>query len=156
TIKDDRNIISNHTQMNLPLPIENEESRPRLDLIVFIINLTSELSLQSAEASLKYLDPGYFLEKSASCAPRRCSKLAASLQSPLLFAEDQVCANLLDNIIVVVDFYFSQMHYYVRPTQTFSFLKSPHGVANATERLLTILKVSAGLVPWRRLCTCPT
>uniref|UniRef100_A0A672FQG7 Centromere protein M n=1 Tax=Salarias fasciatus TaxID=181472 RepID=A0A672FQG7_SALFA len=47
----------------LPLPVENEESRPRVDLVVFIINLTSELSFQSAEASLKYLDPGYFLGK---------------------------------------------------------------------------------------------
>uniref|UniRef100_A0A672GWL7 Centromere protein M n=1 Tax=Salarias fasciatus TaxID=181472 RepID=A0A672GWL7_SALFA len=48
---------------SLPLPVENEESRPRVDLVVFIINLTSELSFQSAEASLKYLDPGYFLGK---------------------------------------------------------------------------------------------
>lgn len=28
---------------SLPLPVENEESRPRIDLVVFIINLTSEL-----------------------------------------------------------------------------------------------------------------
>lgn len=28
---------------SLPLPKENEESRPRIDLVVFIINLTSEL-----------------------------------------------------------------------------------------------------------------
>lgn len=98
----------------LPLPVENEESRPRIDLVVFIIHLSSELrypynksfavngkslystavriyrvlkatvstcalfsgkhtfvyfvvlscsSLQSAEASLKHLDSGYFLGK---------------------------------------------------------------------------------------------
>lgn len=110
---------------NLPLPMENEEGRPRIDLVVFIINLTSELSYQSAEVSLKYLDPVYFLGKvcfmatnarNASVPSARLDavrKLAASLQSPLLFAEDQ----------------------------------SPDGVTNATKRLLTILKVSAGLVP---------
>ncbi|XP_031727911.1 centromere protein M [Anarrhichthys ocellatus] len=110
---------------SLPLPMENEESRPRIDLVVFIINLTSELSLQSAEASLKCLDPGYFLGKvcfmvtnarSAAAPVERLDvarKLAASLHCPLLFAEDQ----------------------------------TPDGVTNATERLLTILKVAAGLVP---------
>lgn len=110
---------------DLPLPVENEEGRPRIDLVVFIINLTSELSFQSAEASLKYLDPGYFLGKVCfmvtnarnalvpSARLDAVRKLAASLMSPLLFAEDQ----------------------------------SPDGVANATKRLLTILKASAGLVP---------
>ncbi|KAK2816929.1 hypothetical protein Q5P01_025120 [Channa striata] len=110
---------------SLPLPMENEESRPRIDLVVFIINMTSEYSFKSAEASLKYLDPGYFLGKVCFLATnaRNASvptefldavrKLAASLHCPLLFAEDQ----------------------------------TPDGVANATERLLTILKVAAGLVP---------
>lgn len=28
---------------SLPLPVENEESRPRIDLVVFIINLCTEL-----------------------------------------------------------------------------------------------------------------
>ncbi|XP_076026449.1 centromere protein M [Genypterus blacodes] len=110
---------------SLPLPIKNEESRPRIDLVVFIVDLTSELSLQSAEASLKHLDPGYFLGKvcfmvtnarQASATIERLDavrKLAASLHSPLLCAEDQ----------------------------------TPDGVTNATGRLLTILKVAAGLVP---------
>uniref|UniRef100_A0A3Q1FZ22 Centromere protein M n=1 Tax=Acanthochromis polyacanthus TaxID=80966 RepID=A0A3Q1FZ22_9TELE len=110
---------------SLPLPMENDESRPRIDLVVFIMNLTSELSFQSAEASLKYLDPGYFLGKvcfmvtnarNASVPTERLDavrKLAASLHCPLLFAEDQ----------------------------------TPDGVTSATERLLTVLKVAAGLVP---------
>ncbi|XP_029006921.1 centromere protein M [Betta splendens] len=110
---------------SLPLPMDNEESRPRIDLVVFIINLTSELSLKSAEASLKYLDPGYFLGKvcflatnarNTSVPTERLDamrKLAASLHCPLLFAEDQ----------------------------------TPDGVNSATERLLTVLKVAAGLVP---------
>ncbi|XP_041641579.1 centromere protein M [Cheilinus undulatus] len=110
---------------SLPLPKENEESRPRIDLVVFIINMTSELSFQSAETSLKYLDPGFFLGKVCfmvtnarnASVPTECldsvRKLAASLHCPLLFAEDQ----------------------------------TPAGVTNATERLLTILKVTSGLVP---------
>ncbi|XP_078021011.1 centromere protein M isoform X3 [Epinephelus lanceolatus] len=110
---------------SLPLPMKNDESRPRIDLVVFIINLASELSFQSAEASLKYLDPGYFLGKvcfmvtnarNASVPTEHMDavrKLAASLHCPLLFAEDQ----------------------------------TPDGVTNAADRLLTILKVAAGLVP---------
>ncbi|XP_053713236.1 centromere protein M-like [Synchiropus splendidus] len=110
---------------SLPLPMENEESRPRIDLVVFIINLTSELSIRSAESSLKYLDAGYFLGKvcfmvtgarSVSVPPDRLvavRKLAASHHSALLFAEDQ----------------------------------TSDGVTNAAARLLTILKVAAGLVP---------
>uniref|UniRef100_A0A8C7ZPD7 Centromere protein M n=1 Tax=Oryzias sinensis TaxID=183150 RepID=A0A8C7ZPD7_9TELE len=111
---------------SFPLPIENDESRPRIDLVVFIINLTSELSFQSAEASLKYLEPGYFLGKvcfmvtnarSSSVPAERLDavrRLAASLHCPLLFAEEQ----------------------------------TPEGVTNAAERLLTILKAAAGFVPF--------
>ncbi|KAM6939951.1 centromere protein M isoform 1-T3 [Xenentodon cancila] len=110
---------------SFPLPMENDETRPRMDLIAFIINLTSELSLHSAEASLKYLDPGYFLGKVCfmvinarnSLVPTErldaVRKLAASLHCPLLFAEDQ----------------------------------TPEGVTSAAGRLLTILKVASGLVP---------
>ncbi|CAG5938363.1 centromere protein M [Menidia menidia] len=110
---------------SLPLPMENDENRPRIDLVVFIINLASELSFQSAETSVKHLDPGYFLGKacfmvtnarSASAPVERLDairKLAASLHCPLLFAEDQ----------------------------------TPEGVSSAADRLLTVLKVAAGLVP---------
>lgn len=118
--------VSVRLAKSLPLPVENEESRPRIDLVVFIIHLSTELSLHSAKESLKYLHPGYFLGKvcfmvtnarNASVPTERVDevrKLAASLQCPLLFAEDQ----------------------------------TPGGVLNASERLLTILKVAAGLVPF--------
>uniref|UniRef100_A0A4W5NXY3 Centromere protein M n=1 Tax=Hucho hucho TaxID=62062 RepID=A0A4W5NXY3_9TELE len=110
---------------SLPLPMENDESRPRIDLVVFIIHLTSELSFQSAETSLKYLDPGYFQGKvcflvtnarNVSVPPERLvsvRKLAASLHCPLLCTEDQ----------------------------------TTEGVTTAAHRLLAILKVAAGLVP---------
>ncbi|XP_056136775.1 centromere protein M [Lampris incognitus] len=124
-VEEKKFVIKVRLAKNLPLPVKNEESRPRIDLVVFIINLTSELSLQSAEASLKHLDPGYFHGKvcfmvtnarNVSVPPERLDtvrKLAASLHCPLLCAEDQ----------------------------------SPDGVTNAAERLLVILKVAAGLVP---------
>uniref|UniRef100_A0A3B5M2Y6 Centromere protein M n=1 Tax=Xiphophorus couchianus TaxID=32473 RepID=A0A3B5M2Y6_9TELE len=107
---------------SLPLPMENDESRPRIDLVVFIINLTSDKSFESAKASLKYLDPGYFLGKVCFVATnaRHASvrtgcldalrQLAALLHCPLLFAEDQVSTS-------------------------------------SARRLLTILKVASGLVP---------
>ncbi|XP_014908905.1 centromere protein M [Poecilia latipinna] len=110
---------------SLPLPMENDESRPRIDLVVFIINLTSDKSFESAKASLKYLDPGYFLGKVCFMATnaRHASvrtgcldalrQLAVSLHCPLLFAEDQ----------------------------------TPVGAASSARRLLTILKVASGLVP---------
>nr|XP_061792481.1 centromere protein M-like [Nerophis lumbriciformis] len=110
---------------SLPLPVEHQHSRPRIDLVVFIINLSSELSIESAQDSLKYLDPGYFLGKvcfmgtnarNATVPPERLDalrKLAASQCCTLLFAEDQ----------------------------------TTDGATNVSERLLTILKVSAGLVP---------
>ncbi|KAM6972651.1 centromere protein M [Aplochiton taeniatus] len=110
---------------NLPLPVDKDQSRPRIDLVVFIINLTSEMSFSSAESSLKYLDPGYFLGKTcfmvsnarnSSIPPERLisvRKLAASLHCPLLYAEDQ----------------------------------TEEGVVAAAQRLLAILKVAAGLVP---------
>ncbi|XP_061882202.1 centromere protein M [Entelurus aequoreus] len=124
------------------LPFKHEPSRPRIDLVVFIINLTSELSLHSAEDSLKYLDPGYFLGKvcfmvtnarNATVPAERLDavrKLAASHCCTLLFAED----------------------------------KTADGAPNAAERLLSILKVAAGLVPMTtalylshlNLCTMPS
>ncbi|CAL8352391.1 unnamed protein product [Boreogadus saida] len=110
---------------SLPLPAKNEQNRPRIDLVVFIINLMSDLSLQSAEASLKHLGQGYFLGKvcfmvtnarnAALPAERMVAvrKLASGLRCPLLYAEDQ----------------------------------TPDGVTNAAERLLVILRVAAGCVP---------
>uniref|UniRef100_A0A1A8S2V5 Centromere protein M n=1 Tax=Nothobranchius rachovii TaxID=451742 RepID=A0A1A8S2V5_9TELE len=123
-LKETSVVVNVRLAKSLPLPVN--ERRPRIDLVVFIINLTSEPSFQSAEASLKYLDPGYFLGKvcfmvtkgrNASVPTRRLDAvrmLAASLHCPLLFAEDQ----------------------------------TPEGVFGAADRLLTILKGAAGLIPF--------
>ncbi|KPP71076.1 hypothetical protein Z043_110042, partial [Scleropages formosus] len=109
----------------LPLPAENEDSRPRIDLVVLIVNLRSELSLSSTETSLKHLDTGFFLGKVCFLVTgARCTsvpherlaslrKIAVSLHCPLLFTEDQTAK----------------------------------GISAAAGRVLNILRVSAGLVP---------
>ncbi|KAK0138058.1 Centromere protein M [Merluccius polli] len=118
-------IVNVRLAKSLPLPVKHEKSRPRIDLVVFIIDLMSDLSLKSADASLKHLVPGYFLGKvcfmvtnarNASVPAERMEavrKLASELHCPLLCAEDQ----------------------------------TPDGVTSAAERLLVILKVAAGCVP---------
>ncbi|KAG5832439.1 centromere protein M isoform X2 [Anguilla rostrata] len=110
---------------SLPLPLENAESRPRIDLVVFIVHLNSEQSLLSAETSLKHLDSGYFLGKvcflvtGARCGTlpyerlTSLKKMAATLNSPLLMTED----------------------------------KTAEGVNTAAQRVLAVLRVAAGLVP---------
>ncbi|XP_065130433.1 centromere protein M [Paramisgurnus dabryanus] len=109
----------------LPLPVENKESRPRIDLIVFIVNLLSERSLQSVESSLSHLHSDCFLGKlcflvtDARCGSHTqdrlvsVRKLAASHHCPVLFAEH----------------------------------RTADGVHAASMRLLSILKVSAGMSP---------
>ncbi|XP_026110383.1 centromere protein M [Carassius auratus] len=109
----------------LPLPVENKETRPRIDLIVFVVNLLSERSLQSVESSLAHLHSDCFLGKvcflvtDARCGSHTqerlvsVRKLAASHQCPVLCAEHRT-----------VD-----------------------GVNAAAVRLLNILKVSAGMSP---------
>ncbi|XP_061080738.1 centromere protein M [Conger conger] len=110
---------------SLPLPLENAENRPRIDLVAFIVHLNSEQSLLSAEASLKHLDSGYFLGKvcflvtGARCGTlpyerlTSLKKMAATLNSPLLMTED----------------------------------KTAEGVNAAAQRVLAVLRVAAGLVP---------
>ncbi|XP_066516816.1 centromere protein M isoform X2 [Hoplias malabaricus] len=109
----------------LPLPVKNSETRPRIDLVVFIVNLLSEHSLQAMQNSLKHLGADYFLGKTCfMVTDARCGtvaqdhllsvrKLAASHHCPLICAER----------------------------------KTEDGVTMAAMRLLNILKVSAGVSP---------
>ncbi|XP_072513636.1 centromere protein M [Salminus brasiliensis] len=109
----------------LPLPVENGETRPRIDLVVFIVNLLSEQSLHAVENSLNHLGSDYYLGKvcfvvtSARCGAVSQERLlnvrtlAASHRCPVICAEHQ----------------------------------TEDGVTMAAMRLLTILKVSAGLSP---------
>ncbi|XP_008843007.1 centromere protein M isoform X2 [Nannospalax galili] len=50
-----------HLAKSLPLP--SNVNRPRVDLIVFVINLHSKYSLQNVEESLQHVDSSFFLGK---------------------------------------------------------------------------------------------
>ncbi|XP_009893541.1 PREDICTED: centromere protein M [Charadrius vociferus] len=55
--------ISIHLATSLPLPSERDHLRPRIDLIVFMIDIKSKYSLKNVEASLAYVDASFFLGK---------------------------------------------------------------------------------------------
>ncbi|XP_037369350.1 centromere protein M isoform X2 [Talpa occidentalis] len=83
-----------HLANSLPLP--SNVNRPRIDLIVFVINLHSKYSLQNVEESLRHVDAPFFLGKvvflvTGAAQDMRCSvhqstvaKLAHTYRSPLL------------------------------------------------------------------------
>nr|KAF6451970.1 centromere protein M [Molossus molossus] len=89
-----------HLAHSLPLP--SNVSRPRIDLIVFLINLHSKYSLQNVEESLHHVDATFFLGKvsflatgagreSHCCIHRNTvPKLAQAYRSPLLFCDLEV------------------------------------------------------------------
>uniref|UniRef100_A0A671K8Y4 Centromere protein M n=1 Tax=Sinocyclocheilus anshuiensis TaxID=1608454 RepID=A0A671K8Y4_9TELE len=103
----------------LPLPVENKETRPRIDLIVFIVNLLSERSLQSVESSLAHLHSDCFLGKVCFLVTD-----VSSMPSKTLIS----CRCVLRHV-------------------TLSVSQTADGVNAAAVRLLNILKVSAGMSP---------
>ncbi|XP_007939904.1 centromere protein M [Orycteropus afer afer] len=86
-----------HLARSLPLP--SDGNRPRLDLIVFVVNLHSKYSLQNVEESLCHVDASFFLGKvcflatgageESHCSVHRDTvmKLARTYRSPLLFCD---------------------------------------------------------------------
>ncbi|XP_036787334.1 centromere protein M isoform X4 [Manis pentadactyla] len=50
-----------HLAKSLPLP--SNVNRPRIDLIMFVVNLHSKYSLQNVEESLRHVDTTFFLGK---------------------------------------------------------------------------------------------
>nr|XP_048301015.1 centromere protein M isoform X2 [Myodes glareolus] len=86
-----------HLANSLPLP--SDANRPRIDLIVFVINLHSKHSLQKVEESLNHVDSRFFLgkvcflatgaERESHCSIHRNTviKLAHTYRSPLLFCD---------------------------------------------------------------------
>ncbi|NWI09305.1 CENPM protein, partial [Crypturellus soui] len=52
-----------HLATSLPLSSERDNLRPRIDLIVFIIDIKSKYSLKNVEASLAHVDASFFLGK---------------------------------------------------------------------------------------------
>ncbi|XP_007428496.1 centromere protein M isoform X2 [Python bivittatus] len=55
--------INIHLAASLPLPVERDHIRPRIDLIVFMINIQSKYSFEDIEASLIHVDANFFLGK---------------------------------------------------------------------------------------------
>ncbi|XP_047642070.1 centromere protein M isoform X2 [Phacochoerus africanus] len=86
-----------HLANSLPLP--SSVTRPRIDLIVFVINLHSKHSLRNVEESLHHVDAAFFLGKvsflvtgagrESHCSIHRSTvvKLAHTYRSPLLFCD---------------------------------------------------------------------
>uniref|UniRef100_G3TFQ1 Centromere protein M n=2 Tax=Loxodonta africana TaxID=9785 RepID=G3TFQ1_LOXAF len=89
-----------HLARSLPLP--SSVTRPRIDLIVFVVNLHSKYSLQNVEESLCHVDASFFLGKVCFLATgagqeSHCSihhntvvTLARTYRSPLLFCDLKV------------------------------------------------------------------
>uniref|UniRef100_UPI00398E7055 centromere protein M n=1 Tax=Pristiophorus japonicus TaxID=55135 RepID=UPI00398E7055 len=114
-----------HLAKRLPLPVENEHSRPRIDLIVFLMDMRSQHSVETVRSSLAYVDVNFFLGKVCflavgdktvkhqSTEMYTLKQLADSYSSPLFHAE----------------------------------LESTERRAVIAQRLLHMLKVAAGLVP---------
>ncbi|XP_017365801.1 centromere protein M isoform X3 [Cebus imitator] len=86
-----------HLAKSLPLP--SSVNPPRIDLIVFVVNLHSKYSLQNTEESLHHVDASFFLGKVCFLATgagreSHCSihqhtvvKLVHTYQSPLLYCD---------------------------------------------------------------------
>lgn len=86
-----------HLAKSLPLP--SNVNRPRIDLIMFVVNLHSKYSLQNVEESLRHVDTTFFLGKvgflatgagrDSHCSVHRNTivKLAHTYRSPLLFCD---------------------------------------------------------------------
>nr|XP_055185229.1 centromere protein M isoform X4 [Nyctereutes procyonoides] len=86
-----------HLTRSLPLP--SDVNRPRIDLIMFVVNLHSKYSLQNVEESLRHVDATFFLGKvgflamgagqESHCSIHRntITKLANTYRSPLFFCD---------------------------------------------------------------------
>uniref|UniRef100_A0A8C5WT28 Centromere protein M n=1 Tax=Laticauda laticaudata TaxID=8630 RepID=A0A8C5WT28_LATLA len=91
--------INIHLAASLPLPVERNHIRPRIDLIVFMINVQSKYSFEDIEASLIHVDANFFLGKvcllvtgvgrmnKISVDMDAVWKLADRYCSPILFCE---------------------------------------------------------------------
>ncbi|XP_057172501.1 centromere protein M isoform X3 [Ursus arctos] len=89
-----------HLARSLPLP--SNVNRPRIDLIVFVVNLHSKYSLRNVEDSLRHVDATFFLGKvgflatgagrESHCSIHRNTvvRLAHTYRSPLLFCDLEV------------------------------------------------------------------
>ncbi|XP_012900635.1 centromere protein M isoform X4 [Mustela putorius furo] len=90
---------NSHLARSLPLP--SNMNRPRIDLIMFVVNLHSKYSLRNVEESLRHVDATFFLGKvgflatgagrESHCSVHRSTvvRLARTYRSPLLFCDPE-------------------------------------------------------------------
>ncbi|NXM62370.1 CENPM protein, partial [Illadopsis cleaveri] len=88
-----------HLAASLPLPSERDHLRPRIDLVVFMIDIKSKYSLKNVETSLAHVDASFFLGKvcflvtgvgrvnACSIETNAICKLGKTYCSPVLFCE---------------------------------------------------------------------
>ncbi|NXU50921.1 CENPM protein, partial [Turnix velox] len=88
-----------HLATSLPLPSERDHLRPRIDLIVFMIDIKSKYSFKNIETSLAHVDASFFLGKvcflvtgvgrvnNCSIEMNAIYKLREVYHSPVLFCE---------------------------------------------------------------------
>ncbi|NWS25568.1 CENPM protein, partial [Polioptila caerulea] len=88
-----------HLATSLPLPSERDHLRPRIDMVVFMIDIKSKYSLKNVETSLTHVDARFFLGKvcflvtgvgrvsACSIDTNAICKLGETYCSPVLFCE---------------------------------------------------------------------
>ncbi|NXN78851.1 CENPM protein, partial [Bombycilla garrulus] len=88
-----------HLAPSLPLPSERDHLRPRIDLVVFMIDVKSKYSLKNVKTSLAHVEASFFLGKvcflvtgvgrvnACSIDTNAICKLGETYRSPVLFCE---------------------------------------------------------------------
>ncbi|XP_069766099.1 centromere protein M isoform X2 [Narcine bancroftii] len=117
--------VNVHLAKRLPLPVENEHIRPRIDLIVFLMDVRNQHSVETVRSSLAYVDVNFFLGKVCFLA---VGDKSVKHQSVEMYTLKQLADSYLSPLI---------------PAE----LESSERRAATARRLLQMLKVAAGLVP---------
>ncbi|XP_040215589.1 centromere protein M isoform X1 [Rana temporaria] len=116
-----------HMTQSLPLPFEGDHLRPRFDLVVFLINLHSQHSLNNVLSSMMHLDAYFYLGKICFLATRGNPGSVKHCVVDISTVEDLADKHL--------------------STLIQSELDNEDDVTYTAQRLLNILKICAGLVP---------
>ncbi|XP_029446295.1 centromere protein M-like isoform X2 [Rhinatrema bivittatum] len=114
-----------HLAKSLPLPVEKDHLRPRLDLIVFLINLQSQFSYSTVVSSLSHVDASFFLGKV-------CFLATGGDEMKHAIVEMSTVKKLADSYLSIL---------------LFSKLNSEGDCCHTAQRLLQLLRVCAGHVP---------
>ncbi|XP_078515317.1 centromere protein M isoform X2 [Lissotriton helveticus] len=114
-----------HLAKSLPLPPEGDHQRPRIDLVVFLVNLQSQLSFSTVKSSLAHLDSTFFLGKV-------CFLVVGG-------GRVKHCMVEMSAVKAMADAHLSIL--------LLTELESELGCTSTAQQLLQMLRVCAGLVP---------